>query len=85
MTGVQSLTGVVTQVSWQNPHMRIYVDVTDAKGAVTNYNLELDSPNNLLPASEIQISSVGMSQRHMPTFAAVAAISNRCSSSRSSA
>jgi len=42
-----SLAGVVTQVSWQNPHMRIYVDVTDAKGVVTNYNLELDSPNNI--------------------------------------
>ena len=25
------LTGVVTNVAWTNPHMRVYVDVTDAK------------------------------------------------------
>lgn len=42
-----SLTGVVTKVSWQNPHMRVYVDVTDAKGVVTNWNMELTSPNNI--------------------------------------
>ena len=42
-----TLTGVVTKVSWQNPHMRVYVDVTDAKGVVTNWNLELTSPNNI--------------------------------------
>jgi hypothetical protein len=41
------LTGVVTQVSWMNPHMRVYIDVTDEKGVVTNYNCELDSPNNV--------------------------------------
>ena len=42
-----SLTGVVTEVRWQNPHMRVFVDVTDKNGVVTNYNLELDSPNNI--------------------------------------
>ena len=42
-----SLTGVVTQVSWMNPHMRVYIDVTDKDGVVTNYNCELDSPNNV--------------------------------------
>ena len=41
------LTGVVTMVSWSNPHMRIYVDVTDANGKVTNWNLELTSPNTI--------------------------------------
>ena len=41
-----SLTGVVSKVSWTNPHMRIYVDVTDEKGVVTTWNLESSSPNN---------------------------------------
>ena len=41
------LTGVVTKVSWLNPHMRIYVDVTNKDGSVTNWNLELTSPNNV--------------------------------------
>ena len=38
-------TGVVSKVEWTNPHMRVYVDVTDANGKVTTYNLELTSPN----------------------------------------
>jgi hypothetical protein len=41
------LTGVVTNVAWTNPHMRIYIDVTDATGKVTNWNLELTSPNSV--------------------------------------
>lgn len=42
-----SLTGVVTSVTWTNPHMRIYIDVTDEKGVVTNWNLEITSPNSV--------------------------------------
>ena len=38
-------TGVVSKVEWTNPHMHLYVDVTDASGKVTTYNLELTSPN----------------------------------------
>ena len=38
-------TGVVSKVEWTNPHMRVYIDVTDAGGKVTTYNLELTSPN----------------------------------------
>jgi hypothetical protein len=41
------LSGVVTQVAWTNPHMRVYVDVTGADGKVTNWNLELTSPNTI--------------------------------------
>jgi hypothetical protein len=41
------LTGVVTQVAWTNPHMRVYVDVTGPDGKVTNWNLELTSPNTI--------------------------------------
>ncbi len=39
--------GVVKQVAWTNPHMRVYIDVTDAKGAVTTWNMELTSPNSV--------------------------------------
>ena len=41
------LEGVVTMVSWTNPHMRVYIDVTDESGNVTNWNLELTSPNTV--------------------------------------
>ena len=40
-------TGVVTKIEWTNPHMHLYIDVTDASGKVTSYNLELGSPNAL--------------------------------------
>jgi len=42
-----SLTGVVTKVEWLNPHMRVYIDVTDASGKVANWNLEMTSPNTV--------------------------------------
>jgi hypothetical protein len=41
------LKGVVTRVEWTNPHVRFYVDVKDAKGTVTNWDLELQSVNTL--------------------------------------
>ena len=42
-----TLKGAVTRVEWTNPHARFYVDVKDDKGTVTNWNLELASPNVL--------------------------------------
>jgi len=42
-----TLQGVVTKVEWTNPHARFYVDVKDKSGKVTNWNLELASPNAL--------------------------------------
>ena len=42
-----TLKGVVTKLEWTNPHARFYVDVKDEKGVVTNWNLELASPNVL--------------------------------------
>ncbi len=42
-----SLTGVVTKVEWTNPHMHVYIDVTDAGGKVANWNLEMSSPNTV--------------------------------------
>jgi hypothetical protein len=45
-----TLEGVVTKIEWQNPHIRFYLDVPDASGAVVNWELELGSPNGLLRA-----------------------------------
>jgi hypothetical protein len=42
------LKGVVTRVEWMNPHARFYVEVKDEKDQVTNWNLELASPNVLV-------------------------------------
>lgn len=39
--------GVVTKVEWTNPHAHYYVAVTGADGKVTNWNMELASPNML--------------------------------------
>jgi len=43
-----TLKGTVTKVIFTNPHVRIYLDVKDEKGKVTNWQLELGSPNLLL-------------------------------------
>jgi hypothetical protein len=64
-----TLTGVVSKVEWLNPHMRVYVDVTDDKGKVTTWNLELTSPNtvqrqgwgknDLLPGEKVTFTGFG--------------------------
>jgi hypothetical protein len=41
------ITGVVSKVEWTNPHARFYVDVKEADGTLTNWNLELASPSAL--------------------------------------
>jgi hypothetical protein len=43
-----TLTGAVTKVEWMNPHARFYIDVKDDSGTVTNWELELGSPNALM-------------------------------------
>ena len=43
-----TLTGTVTKVEWMNPHARFYIDVKDDSGNVTNWELELGSPNTLI-------------------------------------
>jgi hypothetical protein len=42
-----TLTGVVTKVEWTNPHARFYINVKAPDGKVTEWNLELASPNYL--------------------------------------
>ena len=43
-----SMTGTVTSVEWQNPHTWFYIDVKDDAGNVTNWGMELASPNLLV-------------------------------------
>ena len=43
-----TLTGVITNVKWQNPHVYFYVDVKGADGKIVNYAVELGSPNGVL-------------------------------------
>src|SRR5690348_13097483 len=32
-----TMTGVVTRLEWTNPHVYLFIDVTDKKGKVTNW------------------------------------------------
>jgi hypothetical protein len=41
------LRGKVTKVDWMNPHVHIFVDVADAGGKVTNWDVESVAPNYL--------------------------------------
>jgi hypothetical protein len=41
------MRGTVTKVEWTNPHARFYLDVKDEKGDVSNWNVEMASPNVL--------------------------------------
>ena len=45
-----TLTGTVTKFEWTNPHIWFFVDVEDLDGTVTNWGLEMGSPNFLLRA-----------------------------------
>ena len=42
------LVGSVTKIEWMNPHAYFYIDVKDASGKVTNWGLEMGSPNGLM-------------------------------------
>lgn len=42
------LTGTVTKVEWRNPHAWFYIDVVDDSENVTNWGMELASPNLLI-------------------------------------
>ena len=41
------ITGTVKSVDWTNPHIFIWIDVTDTDGKVTTWGLEGMSPNFL--------------------------------------
>ncbi len=42
-----SLSGVVSSVDWSNPHAHVFVNVTNAQGAIENWAIELESPITL--------------------------------------
>jgi len=41
------LTGTVTKVEWQNPHVWFYLDVTNEDGTVENWGFEMGPPHLL--------------------------------------
>ena len=43
-----TLTGPVTKIDWINPHARFFMDVKDASGKVSNWEVELAAPAMLL-------------------------------------
>ena len=45
-----TLTGTVTKIEWTNPHTWFYIDVKGDGGTVTNWGLEMGSPNGLMRA-----------------------------------
>lgn len=42
-----TLEGTVTKVEWRNPHIWVYLDVTDDDGVVTSWECEGGAPNAL--------------------------------------
>lgn len=42
-----TLTGTITKVEFQNPHIYFYIDVKSADGTVINYAVEGGTPNQL--------------------------------------
>jgi len=60
-----TMSGVVTKVEWTNPHVYIYVDVTDQSQKVSNWAFEMGPPhmlqkagwkrNNLKIGEEVQV------------------------------
>ena len=50
-----TLTGVLSKIDWVNPHIYLYLDVTDADGQVTTWAIET------LPTNHLR--NVGISRR----------------------
>jgi hypothetical protein len=42
-----TLKGVVTEFQWTNPHAFIHIEVPNESGGKDNWQVELNSPNNL--------------------------------------
>ena len=43
-----TVTGVVSKVAWQNPHVYVYVDAKNDSGKVVTYAMECNSVNTLV-------------------------------------
>ena len=48
MTKSVDLKGKVVQFKWTNPHAWLVVEIKDASGAPVQWNVEMNSPNNLM-------------------------------------
>lgn len=48
LTKTFTIKGKVTRFNFINPHVQVYFDVTDDKGAVEHWQAELTSPNHLM-------------------------------------
>jgi len=42
------LKGTVTKITWDNPHVHLYLQVTDKEASGTNWEFEMGSPNLLI-------------------------------------
>ena len=42
------IRGAITEVEWTNPHIWLYMDVTDENGQVVKWQCEMGSPNQLI-------------------------------------
>jgi len=42
------LTGSLTKLEWTNPHIYLYLDVTEAAGQLANWAIELENPTQLM-------------------------------------
>lgn len=45
-----TVVGTVTRLEWTNPHTWFYLDVKDQSGVVSNWAMEMGSPNALMRA-----------------------------------
>ena len=52
------VTGVITKVEWQNPHIWFYVDVKGDDGKVTNYAFSGGAPGQLMRRGVMKSSLV---------------------------
>src|SRR5437868_4270358 len=43
-----TVSGVVSRVAWQNPHVYVYLDAKDEGGKIVTYALECNSVNTLV-------------------------------------
>ena len=46
-TRKMSITGIVTEFKWGNPHSWIHLDVKDERGEVASWGVEMNPANNL--------------------------------------
>ena len=72
------MTGVVTKVEWQNPHIWFYVDVKGSDGAVTNWGFSGGAPGQLMrrgiTKDLLQIGSTVIGLYYLAFFAANALV-----------